>query len=197
MLEHRNEGLADRTCRIRGSGPGQRVKRLGRQELESRIQRLRKESRIRLWRSIGSMRIPTSCARTSASTSKLRSSMSFSDSTQSFVLDTGATADPIQFPLYETVRSLVGQRNQQEIRILVAHSHSHGDHRAADPQFRGKPGVTLVEPTPKPCANFSGSRPGRVARRRSIWVAACLKSFRRRDIKTKALPCTTRRRVGC
>ena len=61
------------------------------------------------------------------------------------VLDTGATADPSQFPLYETVKSLIAQRNQQEIGILVAHSHSHGDHRAADPQFRGKPGVTLVE----------------------------------------------------
>jgi hydroxyacylglutathione hydrolase len=61
------------------------------------------------------------------------------------VLDTGATADPVRFPLYETVQDLIGQRDQQEIRILVAHSHSHGDHRAADPQFRGKPGVTLVE----------------------------------------------------
>ena len=29
-----------------------------------------------------------------------------------FVLDTGATADPTQFPLYETVRSLVAEGNQ-------------------------------------------------------------------------------------
>ena len=29
-----------------------------------------------------------------------------------FVLDTGATADPTEFPLYETVQSLIGQRNQ-------------------------------------------------------------------------------------
>ena len=62
-----------------------------------------------------------------------------------FVLDTGATADAKQFPLYETVKGLIAQRKQQETRILVAHSHSHGDHRSADPQFRGKPGVTLVE----------------------------------------------------
>lgn len=62
-----------------------------------------------------------------------------------FVLDTGATADPGQFPLYETVRSLVARRNQPKLKVLVAHSHSHGDHREGDPQFRGKPGVTLVE----------------------------------------------------
>ena len=73
-----------------------------------------------------------------------------------FVLDTGATADPGQFPLYETVRSLVTQRNRQKIRILVGHSHSHGDHRAADPQFRGKPGVVLVEPNAKAVREYFG-----------------------------------------
>jgi hydroxyacylglutathione hydrolase len=72
------------------------------------------------------------------------------------VLDTGATADPTQFPLHETVKDLIGQRNQQEIRILVAHSHSHGDHRAADPQFRGKPGVTLVEADAKAVREYFG-----------------------------------------
>ncbi len=72
------------------------------------------------------------------------------------VLDTGATADPSQFPLYETVRSLVAHRNHNKIGILVAHSHSHGDHRAADPQFRDKPGVTLVEPNAKAVRKFYG-----------------------------------------
>ena len=62
------------------------------------------------------------------------------------VLDTGATEEPGQFPLYDTVRGLVAQRKPQATRILVAHSHSHKDHRSADPQFRGKPGVTLIEP---------------------------------------------------
>lgn len=63
-----------------------------------------------------------------------------------FVQDTGATADPARFPLYETVRGLVNERNQSEITILVTHSHGHADHTAGDPQFRGKPGVTLIEP---------------------------------------------------
>jgi hydroxyacylglutathione hydrolase len=66
-----------------------------------------------------------------------------------FVQDTGATADPSRFPLYETVRSLVAQRNHKEINLLVTHSHSHSDHTAADDQFRNKPGVTLIEPSAK------------------------------------------------
>jgi hydroxyacylglutathione hydrolase len=73
-----------------------------------------------------------------------------------FVLDTGATADPSQFPLYETVRSLIAQGNRHKTRIFVAHSHSHGDHRAADPQFRDKPGVTLVEPNAKAVRKYFG-----------------------------------------
>ena len=62
-----------------------------------------------------------------------------------FVQDTGATADSAQFPLYDVVQGLVAQR-AGKLRILVAHSHSHSDHTAGDSQFRGKPGVTLVEP---------------------------------------------------
>ena len=70
-----------------------------------------------------------------------------------FVQDTGATADPAQFPLYDVVQNLVAQRqtrpSAQRLKLLVTHSHSHGDHTAADPQFRGKPGVTLIEPNPE------------------------------------------------
>lgn len=73
-----------------------------------------------------------------------------------FVQDTGATADPGQFPLHETVRSLLAQRNQREVKLLVTHSHSHRDHRAADAQFRGKPGVKLIEPNAKAVREYFG-----------------------------------------
>lgn len=67
-----------------------------------------------------------------------------------FVQDTGATADPTQFPLYDVVQNLVAQRERrpgaERVRLLVTHSHSHGDHTAGDPQFRDKPEVTLIEP---------------------------------------------------
>lgn len=73
-----------------------------------------------------------------------------------FVQDTGATVDPERFPLHETVRNLMARRNQHGARILVTHSHSHADHTAADAQFRGKPGVTLVEPDGKAVREYFG-----------------------------------------
>ena len=67
------------------------------------------------------------------------------------VLDTGAIESPVEFPLYETVQSLINEHLVQDSKIdkelLVIHSHSHSDHYAGDSQFEGKPNVTLVEPT--------------------------------------------------
>src|SRR5690606_29739138 len=60
--------------------------------------------------------------------------------------DTGATAEAAEFPLYETIRGLIERRGEGPLRVLVTHSHGHGDHTAADAQFRGRPAVTLVEP---------------------------------------------------
>jgi hydroxyacylglutathione hydrolase len=67
------------------------------------------------------------------------------------VQDSGATEEPERFPIYDVVRELVAEKGRaasgDELKVLVTHSHSHGDHTAGDTQFRGKPGVTLVEPT--------------------------------------------------
>jgi hydroxyacylglutathione hydrolase len=66
-----------------------------------------------------------------------------------FVQDTGATPDATMAPIYDTVRRIVAKQtsaDKRERRILVTHSHSHGDHTAGDLQFRGKAGVTVVEP---------------------------------------------------
>lgn len=67
-----------------------------------------------------------------------------------FVQDTGASEDADVFPLYETVINIIKQRAENtystsELKILVTHSHGHGDHNAADEQFRGKPDVLLIE----------------------------------------------------
>ena len=77
-----------------------------------------------------------------------------------FIQDTGASEDADEFPLYETVINIIKQRAEHslpsasEIQILVTHSHGHGDHKAADDQFRGKPGVTLVEADVKVISNY-------------------------------------------
>ncbi|WOJ92942.1 MBL fold metallo-hydrolase [Congregibacter variabilis] len=55
------------------------------------------------------------------------------------LLDTGATKDASVFPLYKTVRSLIGEKD-----LLIVHSHGHQDHRSADIQFQGETGVRLV-----------------------------------------------------
>lgn len=76
-----------------------------------------------------------------------------------FVQDTGATAEADRFPLYQVVRDLVGKRERttgKELRVLVTHSHSHGDHTAGDAQFHGQPRVTLVEPTAQAVSKHFG-----------------------------------------
>ena len=60
---------------------------------------------------------------------------------RALLLDTGATDNPEIFPLFTTVRSLIGERS-----LLVLHSHSHGDHRRGDAQFTGQADIELVAP---------------------------------------------------
>lgn len=66
------------------------------------------------------------------------------------VLDTGATESPVDFPLYETVKSLLEKQSKQsqtaDREILVIHSHGHRDHYTGDFQFEGKQNVTVVAP---------------------------------------------------
>lgn len=61
------------------------------------------------------------------------------------LLDSGATKDG---PLWQTVESLVAdwlqRRGQGFVELIVAHSHSHGDHVAGDAQFVGKDLVATV-----------------------------------------------------
>jgi hydroxyacylglutathione hydrolase len=67
---------------------------------------------------------------------------------RALLLDTGATADPAKFPLRATVDELVGEwlaRHPRDgYQLVVAHTHGHGDHVAADAQFDGRPGTVVV-----------------------------------------------------
>ncbi|WP_440877199.1 MBL fold metallo-hydrolase [Thalassotalea sp. PLHSN55] len=60
---------------------------------------------------------------------------------RALLIDTGATADPDKFPLAEQVKLIMAKRAKQlklassSLPLLVAHSHSHSDHIAADHQF--------------------------------------------------------------
>ena len=80
---------------------------------------------------------------------------------RALLLDTGATADSAAFPLYRTVRQLLQgweTAHGRRLELVVAHTHDHGDHRAADAQFRNRPHVRLVGPEAGDVQRFFGLR---------------------------------------
>lgn len=72
-------------------------------------------------------------------------------------LDTGATADPRLFPLRATIDELLAQRTgEPAYPLVVAHTHGHGDHVAADPQFADRPATTIVGRDAEAVRDFFG-----------------------------------------
>lgn len=67
--------------------------------------------------------------------------------------DTGATADADTFPIRRTVEELIGGR---PLRIVVTHSHGHGDHRAGDAQFSDLPPGSVAPIGAEGVAGFFG-----------------------------------------
>ena len=69
-------------------------------------------------------------------------------SDRALLLDTGATADPGRFPLRRTVDQLIGQwletHRRPRYELVVAHTHGHRDHVAADGQFSDRPDTVVV-----------------------------------------------------
>ncbi|WP_051571079.1 MBL fold metallo-hydrolase [Cryptosporangium arvum] len=67
---------------------------------------------------------------------------------RALLLDTGATADPALFPLRATVDGLIDAWLAAHPRtgygLVVAHTHGHGDHVAADAQFSDRPDTVVV-----------------------------------------------------
>jgi hydroxyacylglutathione hydrolase len=67
---------------------------------------------------------------------------------RALLLDTGATEDAGQFPLRATVDGLItdwlARHPRDGYELVVAHSHGHHDHVAADGQFAGRPATTVV-----------------------------------------------------
>jgi glyoxylase-like metal-dependent hydrolase (beta-lactamase superfamily II) len=79
---------------------------------------------------------------------------------RALLLDTGATADPALFPLREMVDGLIAawlERYPRECyELVVAHTHGHGDHVAADAQFAGRPDTTVVGREPEAVQAYFG-----------------------------------------
>jgi hydroxyacylglutathione hydrolase len=65
-------------------------------------------------------------------------------SDKALLIDTGAVADPNAMPLAKTILKLLPEKDGKKLPLLVAHTHRHLDHRAADPQFASLPSVHVV-----------------------------------------------------
>ncbi len=81
--------------------------------------------------------------------------------TCALLLDSGAQPDKGQeLPVRSTVQSILEQRlaerNQRQIDLIVAHSHSHGDHVFGDSQFQGQSLVNIVPHSVSGVRSFFG-----------------------------------------
>jgi glyoxylase-like metal-dependent hydrolase (beta-lactamase superfamily II) len=79
---------------------------------------------------------------------------------RALLLDTGATSDATRFPLRETVDALIEgwlvDHPHPAYELVVAHSHAHGDHVAADGQFADRHLTRVVGHTADDVAEFFG-----------------------------------------
>ncbi len=83
-------------------------------------------------------------------------------SERALLLDTGATADAERLPLRDTVDGLITEwlltHPRAGYELVVAHTHAHGDHIAADGQFADRPFTTVVGTTVDDVIAFFGLR---------------------------------------
>jgi hydroxyacylglutathione hydrolase len=81
-------------------------------------------------------------------------------SRRALLLDTGATSDAAKFGLRSAVDDLIdtwlAANPSPDYELVVAHSHAHGDHVAADAQFVDRPRTTIVGHDAKSVATFFG-----------------------------------------
>jgi glyoxylase-like metal-dependent hydrolase (beta-lactamase superfamily II) len=63
---------------------------------------------------------------------------------RALLIDSGAIADPARMPLATRVMALLPGRDGAKLPLVVAHTHSHLDHREGDAQFAALGGVEIV-----------------------------------------------------
>lgn len=72
---------------------------------------------------------------------------------KALLVDTGATSDAGEMPLRQWVDDMLKNHPMgDKLKLVVAHSHSHGDHMAGDNQFEGRANTTVVGSSPKEVA---------------------------------------------
>jgi glyoxylase-like metal-dependent hydrolase (beta-lactamase superfamily II) len=69
-------------------------------------------------------------------------------------IDTGAGGLKIRPTVDEIIHDRLEAKGLKTIQLVVAHSHSHGDHIAGDEEFTGRPDTTVVGHSPEQVAAF-------------------------------------------
>lgn len=72
------------------------------------------------------------------------------------LIDSGAEGGRIRPTVDRLIADWLVANKRSEIPLIVAHSHSHGDHIAGDAAFRDRPGTTVVGLKPADVAMFFG-----------------------------------------
>jgi len=73
---------------------------------------------------------------------------------RAILFDTGAGGLKIKPTIDKIVADWLKTKGRASIPLVIAHSHSHGDHIAGDPEFAGLPDVTIVGHAPEQVAAF-------------------------------------------
>ncbi|MFT4512811.1 MAG: hydroxyacylglutathione hydrolase [Planctomycetota bacterium] len=80
--------------------------------------------------------------------------------TKAILIDSGATSSASLFPIRATVQGILdtyeAANSLPDLDLIVAHSHSHGDHRQGDGQFIGQPNTTVVGSSLNSVQSFYG-----------------------------------------
>lgn len=77
---------------------------------------------------------------------------------RAILIDSGAGGLAIRPEVMAVLDGWLRERQRRAIPLIVAHSHSHGDHVAGDAEFRDQPGITVVGTQPAAVAEFFGIR---------------------------------------
>jgi len=75
---------------------------------------------------------------------------------KALLIDTGAQGGQIRPAVDRLVAEWLAAKGRTHIHLVVAHSHSHGDHVAGDPAFRQRPDTTVIGLEPQDVSRFFG-----------------------------------------
>ncbi len=73
---------------------------------------------------------------------------------RALLIDTGAGGLQIRPTVDAAIAQWLAEHQRASIPLVVAHSHSHGDHRMGDSEFKDRPDTTVVGLTPAEVAAF-------------------------------------------